>query len=151
MREIVVLDVLAPSDKLDVDEEFFIELVDSSYDIQNQCLKLMITLHVHGVLEDEVEELMEVFAETDETNILHNYRDDVIEIIEERENLIVNDEEVDAFCQTENKLSYRMILLKENSSYEVLASKYGVDINALRNLNKQKKLDCDTLVVLPNK
>ena len=60
-------------------------------------------------------------------------------------------ETLDVFCQTENKMKYRMILLKENTTYEIVASKYGVDIQLLKMLNKNKKLDCGMLMILPDK
>ena len=68
LREIVVLDVLAPFDKLKWDEEFLIELVDSSYDVQNQMLKLTISLNVFGVIDEQDEVPMDMIADTNEAN-----------------------------------------------------------------------------------
>ena len=150
LREIVVLDVLAPLDKLALDEEFSIEVIDSSYDVQNQMLKLTITLKVFGII-DEQEETVDMIVDTEEANLIHNYNDEMIELVEEINDDQEKVEEVDVFCQTENKFKYRMIILKENSTYEIIASKYGVDIQLLKLLNKNKRLDSGMLVILPDK
>jgi hypothetical protein len=57
--------------------------------------------------------------------------------------------EEDMFYQKEERMNYRMIVLKENCSYEMLAAKYSVDIHRLRKLNGDKILLSGTLVVLP--
>ena len=115
LREIVVLDVLAPFDKLKLDEEFSVELIDSSYDVQNQMLKLLITLNVFGVLDEQEDVSMDVIIETEEASEIHNYSEDKIELVEEMNEVEEKNDTLDMFCQTENKRKYRMILLKENS------------------------------------
>ena len=151
LREIVVLDVFAPSDKLIVDEEFAVEVKDSHYDIKNQELLLSIDLLVYGVGDDEepVETMgLETVSITDEANLYYAYDEKPIEIIEELEKEISVVED-DLLYQKEEKMKYRMILLKENSSYEMLAGKYGVDLQRLRLLNSNKMLLTGMIVVLP--
>ena len=57
--------------------------------------------------------------------------------------------EEDMFYQKEERTNFRMIVLKENCSYEMLAARYSVDIHRLRKLNGDKILLVGTLVVLP--
>ena len=156
IREIVVLDVLAPNDKLIVDEEFAVELIDSSYDVKNQMLKLMIKLNVYVIIDEQQQ--VDMVVDTEEANMIHEYKENIIELIEENNiekvdeiEVIGKEYELDEFCQLDTKLCCRLILLKENSSYEILASKFCVDIQMLKLLNKNKKLDSGTLVLLPDK
>ena len=153
LREIVALDVFAPNYKLMEDEEFSIEIKDSRYNIVNQNLILFIDLCVYGVNDDEQEE-QEVFQEevesdTVEADEINRFDDEVIELVEEVDEEAL--EEYDAFYQTEQKMGFRMIVLNDKSSYEILSSKYEVDLLLLKMLNCNKELVKGALVLLPDK
>ncbi|MBQ9840793.1 MAG: hypothetical protein IJO78_04300 [Erysipelotrichaceae bacterium] len=161
LREIVVLDVFAPNYKLIDDEVFSVEVKDSHYDILNQTILLSIDLLVHGICDDDepVEMVpLEMDVKTDEANLYYEYDQQPIEIVEEQKDEIREDVqnemensciEEDMFYQKEERTNFRMIILKENCSYEMLAARYSVDIHRLRKLNGDKTLLSGTLVVLP--
>ena len=165
LKEVIALDVFAPNDKLNREEVFSIQIYDSHFDIQNECLVLTVDLDIQGVdIEDEVIEIVPTemeFVNEEEQLIYKN--EEVYPIIEESSNGMEEldivekeeseevSEEVDIFYQQEGKIGCRMILLKESMSYEMLASKYQVDLQQLQILNHHKKLNRDTLVLLPEK
>ena len=154
LREIVALDVFAPNYKL-IDEEFSVEVKDSRYNVVNQNLVLWIDLCVYGVNENEVEEQEdfddEVVADTVEADEVNRYDEEVIELVEEVDEPNFVDEAYDSFYQTEQKMGFRMIVLKDISSYEILASKFEVDLLLLKMLNCNKELVKGALVLLPDK
>lgn len=159
LREIVVLDIFAPKYKLLDDEEFLVEINDSHYDIKNQMLLLTIDIQVNGICaDDDPIELFPMDAEavTNEANEYYEHKELPIHIVEEVTNeiggLTKQEDEVieeDLLYQKEVKATYRMILLKENSSYEIVAAQYGVNLQKLRLLNCDKPLMAKMLVLLP--
>lgn len=139
LQEVLEMDVLAPWEKL-VNDKFALKVFEYHADIENGDIILYITLHVHGLKEDTVQEQASNSVEHMETDE-----------IQEEENSVQSQEAFEDLFEDTNTTytSYRMVVAQPQDTYESIASRYQVDINELRSRNHNRTLETKMLVILP--
>lgn len=123
-KEVFEFDVFASNDKLS-NETFNISFSDYDYEILGDDIRLMFHFLVKGLIEEEqVEEERDIdFSMMEE---LFDTSDSV-------------------------STSYSFVVIKEQDTYERIAERYQVNVNDLKELNKNKVLVTQSLLVLPIK
>lgn len=170
-QDVFEFDVFAANEKLD-GEQFKITYEGYDFTIED---KVILTLHfnVYGIKDDKEESIFnaddfedEQFA--NEKTYTHkdievpvfNKNSKTNEIIEDLEEKEVSDNEGDQsvdlsmmeelFEEKDNVItSYSFVVVKQNDNYETIANRYGVDVEALRNVNNNKEIHEKSLIVLP--
>ncbi|MDD6467092.1 MAG: hypothetical protein PUF50_02810 [Erysipelotrichaceae bacterium] len=179
LKEVIALDIFAPSDKLIADELFEIRILDSQFAIQDHHLALTIEIAIQGIeseeepiemirmdeiiddamINEELQELKEIIDKEETVALM----EETMELVEEVEEVVEPDRKTEEVKQEDKELQedffdgetmkqcYRIILIKQAMSYESLASKYQVDLMTLRMLNQDRPLMDDMLVFLPDR
>lgn len=135
--EVIEMDVLAPVHKLG-EEPFKIELMKYDYEKENNILNIYLQLAIFGIIDKE---------EKQELN-----DDEEIDIIEKEDGStkISADEFEDLFEDEDSTYtSYRLIVAREQDTYETIAQRYHIDENMLRNSNQNKDIEAKSLIILP--
>lgn len=139
LQEVLEMDVLAPWEKL-LNDKFSLKVFEYHADIENGNMIIYITLHVHGLKEDTVQEQTSNPVEQMEVN----------EIQEEESSIQSQEAFEDLFEDTNTTYtSYRMVVAQPQDTYESIASRYQVDVNELRSRNHNRTLETKMLVILP--
>lgn len=157
-QDVFEFDVFAANEKLD-GEEFKIVYNDYDYSLTDG---VTLTLHftVYGIRDDREENVFEAAAPEEIIPIqplssTEEKKEDAIdEVVDEATK--EDDKAIDLsmmeelFEEKDNVItSYSFVVVKRNDSYESIASRYGVDIEALRSVNANKEIHEKSLVVLP--
>lgn len=124
--EPIELDVYAPFHKLS-DDLFHVELKDVNGMIDDGLL-ITLTLFITGMKEDKEESV--VVKQEDEDVTLEFMED----LFEDDHSMIV---------------SKRLIVAKNDDTYESISLRYNVDLNTLRSVNHNKEIIARQLVILP--
>lgn len=152
-QDVFEFDVFAANEKLD-GEEFKIAFDDYDYTLQDG---ITLTLHfqVYGICDEPKEETVKEIYEPCEPMEEEKAKE------EEEETIPTSSE-----CSTENEVdfsmmeelfdekdnvitSYSFVVVKNNDTYESIANRYHVDVEALRRANEDKVIHEKSLVVLP--
>lgn len=148
--ETLELDVLAPRIKLSSKEPFSIEVLRVK-GVADDGIMLMLDLGIHGIEDNKTETLPPSFDEVmeekqpvaEETAVIEEKKTDTepeaeFECIE------------DLFEDADNVYtSCCLVVAKTDDTYETIASRYQVDVNDLRNVNKNKMIEPKMLIMLP--
>lgn len=148
--ETLELDVLAPRIKLSSKEPFSIEVLRVK-GVADDGIMLMLDLGIHGIEDNKTEALPPSFDEVmeekqpvaEETAVIEEKKTDTepeaeFECIE------------DLFEDADNVYtSCCLVVAKTDDTYETIASRYQVDVNDLRNVNKNKMIEPKMLIMLP--
>lgn len=172
-QETLEMDVFAPSQKLN-GSDFYLEIADYQANVSEDGIQLLITMNIHGLLEDKRGQSKAIVAKelppmpqvtpqpvvsapvskpSMKTMKQENNQPQsnvVPEGMEEAVERSAVDDFNDLFAETESTYtSYRMIVAKPEDSYGSIAQRYAVDEMALRNTNKNKDIMAKSLVILP--
>ncbi len=138
IKEVFDFDVFASNDKLG-DEKFEIQFSDHDYEVLDNEVKFMFHFSIYGLIdEDPSPEDEEV--ETETVSELNEDNDVDFSMMEE------------LFEANDNvSTSYSFVVIKEGDTYTSIAQRYEVDENELINVNNNKVLTTQSLLVLPIK
>lgn len=124
--EPIELDVYAPLHKLS-DDLFHVELKDVNGVIDDGLL-ITLTLYITGMKEEKEES---VIVKQEDEDVTLEFMEDLFE----DDNSMV--------------ISKRLVVAKNDDSYESIALRYQVDLNALKSINHNKDIISKQLVILP--
>lgn len=166
------IDVLAPFDRLEDNEEFHLAIQDYDYHIQNGNLEVEIQVLAYGVGEkkerhievvepsvNEQEMLKEIQNIVDtnvispkEENISLNRAEDILDS-EGDESLAVEAVDMEDLFDDEDLsyVTYPIYVVKKEDTYASIAKKYGVDEQQLRAFNHDVDLTDHQLLSIPPK
>lgn len=169
------IDVLAPFDRLEDNEEFYLAIQDYDYHIQNGNLEVEIQVLVHGVGEKKERHIEVVEPSADEEEILQEIQNIVDtnqpelppeteesfspsraeEILESEGETNIAVEEVDMEDLFDDDdlsyVTYPIYVVREDDTYASIAQKYGVDEQRLRDYNHDMVLSDHQLLSIPPK
>lgn len=140
-EEMLEMDILAPKAKLNGDE-FKIEIKDIC-GLADDGIMLYLDLEIYGIGESrEIYEELAIPVEVDDImEKVQCINDDELVEIDQIEDLFEDANNVYTSC--------RLIVAKVNDSYEAIALRYGVDLQALVFTNKNKQIEPKMLIMLP--
>lgn len=159
-QEVLEMDVLAPNHKLSK-EPFSLEILESKGFPNKDGLQIILMLAIHGLNEDGESVVSQDSVAED------NFFDripaptptveEAEDVIDDEVELIANDNEQTNIGEFEDLFedagttytSYRIVVAKQNDTYDSIAKRYEVDENALRTTNNNKDVLEKTLVILP--
>ncbi|MEG0313985.1 MAG: LysM peptidoglycan-binding domain-containing protein [Erysipelotrichaceae bacterium] len=146
-EETLQLDVLAPNEKLNGDN-FKLEIDDYESEIDDG-IHLTITLNIYGIKEDKLVKPVEIPKEIEQQTLTPQT---MIEQpnIEQPTDIAEIDDFEDLFEDTNSVYtSYKLVVAKQDDSYETIASRYNINIEDLRSMNHNKVITPKMLVLLP--
>lgn len=167
-EDLIEIDILAPFNRLEETEDFYVEIQDYDYHITSGNLSLDIHVNAHGVSKkedrhicideeqaryEEIKELMpkQELIEAIEQVLTEN--EEVIEIDERVNILEVEGNHPDEFMVVDNYIddevfdddatsyvSYPYYIVKDKDTYSSIAEQYDMDETMLRSMNQNKDL-----------
>ncbi|NBK96404.1 MAG: LysM domain-containing protein [Erysipelotrichia bacterium] len=157
-QDVFEFDIYAASEKLD-GEPFKVVYDSYDYSLQNG---VSLTLHfsVYGIKEEEAQ-IFSVENASIETDVasLNEKPTTSKEVINEENEIQTEEEEEETldlsmmeelFEEKDNVItSYSFVVVKKEDSYESIASRYHVDVEALKSVNNDKEIHEKSLIVLP--
>ncbi|MEG0823319.1 MAG: LysM peptidoglycan-binding domain-containing protein [Erysipelotrichaceae bacterium] len=146
-EETLQLDVLAPNEKLNGDN-FKLEIDDYESEIDDG-IHLTITLNIYGIKEDKLVKPVEIPKEIEQQTLTPQT---MIEQpnIEQPTDIAEIDDFEDLFEDTNSVYtSYKLVVAKQDDSYETIASRYNINIEDLKSMNHNKVITPKMLVLLP--
>lgn len=166
-EDMIEIDILAPFDRLNNDEDFCVEIDDYDYHVSAGLLDLEIHVNAYGVLrkEDrhividdeqeryneikalmEKEELIEVIEETIKTkedvlNIHGKSKDELI-VVSQVEDEEIYDDDLSGY------ITYPYYICKNDDDYHTIAEKMNVEEALLRSLNENRDIKPSCIIRL---
>ncbi len=126
VKEAFEFDVFAANEKL-TEEPFSITFNHYDYKIEEDTLILYLHFHVYGLVEEEKEEASSEEEEEIDISMME-------ELFDTQDNV---------------STSYSFVVVKELDTYASIAERYGVDEKQLKEVNQEKQLIVQNLLVLP--
>ena len=166
----VELDIFLTDDEIDNRNELKVNVNDFTYNIEDNKLVLNISLKIEGLKEIETTFLTEENNETFEQEEINEieeenvYIDIDINVNEDREKEENLEESVDLKEEPEKRsllktvfsskrineeVSWKLHCVKEEKSYEEIANKYNINIDKLKNINKNESIEEGKLIFIP--
>lgn len=175
--DVLDIDFFVTYDEIEERNSLNISIHDFNYKIENSLLNLNIVLKIEGLKEIEAtfpaEKDSEIFDEKEieeMENIEENKKEKVYEEeeIEERtifaenisieEDIVINEVETPRLSllksvfsnkRVKEEVSWKLHCVRGETTYEQIASKYGVNLNKLIKINKNEELEDGKLIFLP--
>lgn len=175
-QDVFEFDVFASNDKLD-GEDFKIVYDGYDYSLEDEVI-LTLHFSVYGIKDDKEESIfnaddLDTFEEPliDSQTYAHqdievpvfnkaekpqNALEQQVEVNREEMSQSEDDQSVDfsmmeeLFEEKDNVItSYSFVVVKQNDNYDTIATRYGVDVEALKGVNNNKEIHEKSLIVLP--
>lgn len=146
-KETLELDVLAPRIKLSKQEPFTIEVLRIK-GVADDGILLLLDLGIHGIEDSKTESL----PMSEDLSACSDEQKEASSVCEQEENEAEADIErfEDLFDEADNVYtSCCLVVAKHEDTYETIANRYQVDVNDLRNVNKNKIIEPKMLIMLP--
>lgn len=173
-EDLIEIDILAPFNRLEETEDFYVEILDYDYHITSGNLSLDIHVNAYGVTKKEdrhifideeqarYEEIKELMPKQELIEAIEQVLiEDLVEDKEEVNVLEVEGNQSDEFVIVDNYIdddifdddatsyvSYPFYIVKENDTYASIAEQYDIDENMLRSVNQDKDLNKSCIVRL---
>lgn len=161
------VDIFAPFEDLLSRSELRVSIIDFDYKIQDDLISFAVMVDIEGLkevkksfptsdIEEEKEEIIETLDNNinEEVNLVedragNDNSDFVSEEIKEEVEVIEKVENKKSSNKDETKVCWSFYVVMNNDTYESIANDLNIDLNKLKNLNKNKKLSEGMLIYLP--
>ncbi len=161
------VDIFAPFEDLLSRSELRVSIIDFDYKIQDDLISFAVMVDIEGLkevkksfptsdIEEEKEEIIETLDSNinEEVNLVedragNDNSDFVSEEIKEEVEVIEKVENKKSSNKDETKVCWSFYVVMNNDTYESIANDLNIDLNKLKNLNKNKKLSEGMLIYLP--
>lgn len=166
-EDLIEIDILAPFQRLDEKEDFYVEIQDYDYHITSGNLSLDIHVNAYGVSKkedrhiliddeqaryEEIKELLPKQELIETIEMVMTSKEDVLEAQGHMENdfqtqdSCVDDDIFDD--DTTSYVSYPFYIVKKEDTYQSIAQNYMMDEAMLRFLNNDQPLDKECIIRL---
>lgn len=163
-EDLIEIDILAPFNRLNDNEEFCIEIEDYDYHMTSGKLSLEIHVNAYGVLKKEdrhilideeqerYEEIKELMAKQELIEVMESTLEEkrnILDVQGDRDDDFIIEQAVQDYDLIEdNFVVYPFYIVKNEDTYATIASAYEIDELKLRKINEDKEIKPSCIIRL---
>lgn len=165
-EDVIEIDILAPYERLNNHEDFHVEIHDYDYHIVSGNLSLDIHVNAHGVskkedrhilVDDEealYEEIMDILPRQELVEAIEQVLNEKVEVLDvegkKDDDIEIKKPKIEEEFLEDIYVNYPFYIAKNQDTYESIALQYDINVDELREMNKNQTLEQACIIRLKN-